>query len=414
MSARTVVIGAGASGLMAAGTAASRGSDTVVAERNARPARKVMITGKGRCNLTNDLADLNAITANIPHGGKFLIPALSRFMPADTKKFFEDLGVELVTERGNRVFPASQKAVDIVDALDRFARRNGAKTVRGRCVAFEFGADGSVTAAVLETGERIEGDSFIICTGGLSYPATGSTGDGYALAVSAGHTIVPTRPSLVPLVTDDEAYFPLEGVSLKNVRLTLTDGHSKKPVFSEQGEMLFTARGISGPIVLSASAHFGKFPPSCYTAHIDLKPALDRDTLDRRIVRDIEKYAGRSVSNALRDLLIRALIPVVLDKAGINGDINTGEFTREQRAALVSAVKDLPVRISALGPYTEAVVTSGGVSLKEIDPRTMRSKLCPNLYFAGEVIDADAYTGGFNLQIAFSTGRLAGMSVPAE
>ena len=410
MSERVIVIGGGAAGLMAAAKAAQRGCSVTVLERNDRPARKLMITGKGRCNVTNACTLVNELTEQIPGNGRFLYGAFSRFMPYDTMELFESLGVPLKIERGNRVFPESDKAVDIVDALVAYAKKSGAKLRTGVRVSSLLTGDGAVTGVVCENGETFEADAVIVATGGCSYPLTGSTGDGYALAKAAGHTVIEPKPSLIPFETAEDWCRRLQGLTLKNVSVTLRDAESWKEVYTDFGEMLFTHFGVSGPIILSASSHVRDVTPGKYLLSIDLKPALSPEKLDERMVRDLTKYANRTMSNALADLLPRSLIPVVLELAEVSPELYANRLTREARREIGYVLKDLTCTVTGTRPIEEAIVTAGGVSTKEIDPKTMQSKLCQGLYFAGEVIDVDAYTGGFNLQIAFSTGNLAGSS----
>lgn len=407
MSKKVIVIGAGAAGLMASGVAAEEGAEVLLVERNDRPARKVMITGKGRCNVTNNCTMINELIANVPTNGRFLYSAFSRFMPIDTMEFFEDMGVPLKVERGNRVFPESDKAVDIVDALNSFSQDGGAKRVKGRVTELVIKND-TVRGVVLEDGTEYEADAVIIATGGVSYPLTGSTGDGYTLAKQAGHTVTDLKPSLVPLVCHEGFCSELQGLSLKNVAISVIDTHSFKEVYKDFGEMLFTHFGVSGPMILSASSHLNDIIPRRYEIHIDLKPAVSYEQLDKRIQRDFLENNNKNFINALDSLLPKKLVPVVVRLCGIKPATKVNQITKEQRGNLVNLLKDLKVTVLRYRPIEEAIITSGGVSTKEIDPKTMESKLCKGLYFAGEVIDVDAYTGGFNLQIAFSTGRLAG------
>lgn len=403
-----LVIGGGAAGLMAAGKAAEKGSDVTVLERNGRPARKLMITGKGRCNVTNACTLINELTESVTGNGRFLYGAFSRFMPYDTMDFFEGLGVPLKIERGNRVFPESDKAVDIVDALVGYAKRSGAKIVTGERVSSLLTEDGCVKGAVCESGNKYYADSVILATGGKSYPLTGSTGDGYEFARQAGHRIITPKPSLIPFETSETWCAKLQGLALKNVSVTVTDTQNYKEVYTDFGEMLFTHFGVSGPIILSASAHLRDIVPGRYSLSIDLKPALSDEKLDDRIVRDLVKNSNKTMINALSELLPRSIIPVVLDLAEIPHDIFANRLTREARHELGYVIKNLTCTISGTRPIEEAIITAGGVDTKEIDPKTMESKLCKGLFFAGEIIDVDAYTGGFNLQIAFATGALAG------
>lgn len=407
MEQKIVVIGAGAAGLMAAGQAARRGRSVLMIDKNDRPARKVMITGKGRCNVTND-CDNETFLKNIRSNPRFLYSAIAGFSTADTMEFFENLGVRLKTERGNRVFPVSDRAADIVDALSAFAKSAGARYQKGRVEKILSGAEG-VEAVVLADGETIACTDVIVATGGESYPGTGSTGDGYRLARMLGHEVTRIRPSLIPIETEDSFCKEMQGLSLRNVTLTVTKG--KKKIFSELGEMLFTHFGVSGPLVLSASSHMDDEIIGEYVLHIDLKPGLSPEQLDARLLRDFEKYKNKDFLNALGDLLPRKMIPVMVRRSGIEGTSKVHQITRQQRRNLVELVKDFTIIPKAFRPINEAIVTAGGVSVKQVDPKTMESKLCRGLYFAGEVLDLDAYTGGFNLQIAFSTGFAAGTHV---
>ena len=408
--ANVIVIGAGAAGLVAAGTAAKYGNDVIIIERNDRPARKVMITGKGRCNVTNNCNMINELVANVPTNGRFLHSAFSRFMPADTMELVENQGVELKVERGNRVFPVSDKAVDIVDALVSFCNENKVNFKKGRVSELVID-NGKVCGVTTEDGEIIDCDKAIVATGGMSYPLTGSTGDGYTLAKQAGHTIIEPKPSLVPLVCHEGFCMDLQGLSLRNIEISVIDSESYKEVYREFGEMLFTHFGVSGPVILSASAHMKDMKKGKYEVHIDLKPALSYEQLDARIQRDFLEFSNKNFINALDKLLPKKIVPVIVRLCGIKPSTKVNQITREMRATLVNLLKDLKVTVNGFRPIEEAIVTSGGVNVKEINPKTMESKLCEGLYFAGEVIDVDAYTGGFNLQIAFSTGNLAGLSV---
>ncbi|MBR2338231.1 MAG: NAD(P)/FAD-dependent oxidoreductase [Clostridia bacterium] len=404
-----IVVGGGAAGLMAAGRAARRGYRVTVVERNARPARKVMITGKGRCNVTN-ACSVQECVAQTPGNGRFLYSAFSAFSPADTMAFFEEQGVPLKIERGNRVFPVSDKAVDIVDALVRYAKNGGVRFVTGRVTQLCI-EDGVCTGVMLEDGQRLEAYAVIVCTGGCSYPVTGSTGDGYALAQQAGHTVIPPRPSLAPLVIQEDWCRDAQGLSLKNSALTVTDTVIGKTVYTDFGEMLFTHFGVSGPMILSAAAHMRDMQAGRYRLSIDLKPALTPEQLDARFVREFEEQKNTCVGNAMGALLPRSLIGSVLRLAGVAGEVKCHSVTREQRRALCTTLKALPLTVEGFRPIAEAIVTAGGVSTKELSAATMESKLVGGLYFAGEVIDVDAYTGGFNLQIAFATGVAAGEHV---
>ncbi|MDE6260283.1 MAG: NAD(P)/FAD-dependent oxidoreductase [Oscillospiraceae bacterium] len=402
-----VVAGGGAAGMMAAITAARAGADVVLLEPNEKVGRKLYITGKGRCNVTNH-CNLENLMAAIPRNGKFLYSSFNRFSPADTMAFFEDLGVKLKTERGNRVFPCSDKAADIVDALFFELRRQGVEVRRDRVTGLSA-RDGQLTGIKTENGGSLEGcGALILATGGASYPRTGSTGDGYGLARSVGHTIKPIRGSLVPLESDDPCCGALQGLSLRNVELNVKN-ETGKTVFREQGELLFTHFGLSGPLVLSASAHMDVSRHS-YTAHIDLKPALDEQKLDARLLRDFESRANQDYANALGGLVPRSMVSVLIERTGIPGDTKVHDIRKEQRRRLLETLKDFSVSLSGTRPVEEAVITSGGVAVGEVDPKTMESKKVRGLYFAGELLDVDAYTGGFNLQIAWSTGYAAGLA----
>jgi len=404
-----IVIGGGAAGMLSAGFAAGRGAKVLLLEKNDKPGKKLRITGKGRCNLTNDCPTPD-ILDNIPTGGRFLQGALNRFSPRDAMALFESLGVPLKTERGERVFPASDKASDVVDALVRYMEKTGV-TLK-RCKALEIGAiDGNVASVGTSVG-TFECRAAILAAGGLTYPGTGSTGDGYAMAAAHGHKITPLRGSLVPLEAEPALCSRMQGLTLKNVRMAVYDG-GKKPVFEDFGELLFTHFGLSGPLTLSASAKMREFDTRKYHALIDLKPALDEKKLDLRILRDFEKYSNRDFSNALGDLLNRLMIPVIVERSGIPPDAKVHSVTREKRQGLIRCIKAFRVDIDGPRPVEEAIITSGGVALDGINPKTMESKLLRGLYFAGEVIDADAYTGGFNLQIAWSTAHTAAQAACA-
>ena len=401
---RLTVVGGGAAGLMSAVTAARAGAAVTLLERNAKVGRKLYITGKGRCNVTNHCS-VEEVMGNVPRNGRFLWSALSAFPPARTEAFFEELGVPLKVERGNRVFPASDRAADIIDALFFELRRLGVRIVTGRMSGVRL-RDASVCAVALEDGRELPCGAAVLATGGLSYPATGSTGDGHTAAAELGHTVIEPRPSLVPLESPDPACAAMQGLSLRNVVLRVRDGRGKV-VFAEQGELLFTHFGLSGPLVLSASAHMD-FTQGGYTAHIDWKSALDEKTLDERLLRDFKERANQDCANALGGLVPRSAVPVMAERAGIPLDAKVREIRRDQRRALLAALKDFAVPVSGPRPIAEAIVTSGGVKVSEVDPRTMMSKKVPGLFFAGELLDVDAYTGGFNLQIAWCTGRAAG------
>ncbi len=402
---KIVVIGAGASGLMAAGTAGIYGSVVTVLEKNQRVGRKIAITGKGRCNLTN-ACDVQTFISNVPTNGKFLYSAINNFSPYDTMDFFQEQGLKIKIERGNRVFPVSDKALDVVDTMRDYAVKNGARIINDTAKALIIN-NGKVTGVKTEK-QNYDCDSVIICCGGMSYPLTGSTGDGYILAKQAGHTIAEIKPSLVPLESPDKCCKDMQGLSLKNITLKLEDKKSNKILYSDFGEMLFTHFGISGPTVLSASSHIKNTDNYDLYALIDLKPALSNEQLDTRLLRDFSENINKAVSNSFSKLLPKKLIPVILQRWGVPFDKKCNSITKKERTQLISILKNFEIKISGFRPVKEAIVTSGGVKVSEINPKTMESRLCKGLYFAGEVIDVDAYTGGFNLQIAWSTGKLSG------
>lgn len=402
-----VVIGGGAAGMIAASTAARRGLDVYLIEKNRRLGKKMPITGKGRCNITNS-TDIQGLVANIPVNGKFLYSAFSAFSNWDIVAMLEELGVPTKIERGNRIFPKSDRSRDVVDALTRAVIESGTKIVRDEVVKI-VSREGRVSHVELKGGQRLYCDSVIVATGGLSYPKTGCTGDGYRFAKANGHKVVPTTPALVPLETYESWVKDVQGLSLKNVQIVLVDENENK-IYEDFGEMLFTHFGVSGPIILSASSYIHNLNKNKYKLIIDLKPALSMEKLDRRLQRDFEKYSRKIFSNSLGDLLPRALIPVVIELSGILPSKEVNQITREERLSLAHLLKNMELNIKSFRPIEEAIVTSGGVDTKEIDPKTMESRLIDGLYFAGEVIDVSGYTGGFNLQIAFSTGYLAGAS----
>ena len=403
---KVIIVGAGAAGMMAAISAAWNGADVTVIERNKITGKKLLITGKGRCNVTNN-CDVNELVRNVPEGGRFLYSAFSRFSSEDTMAFFEQMGVELKTERGNRVFPVSDRSADIVNALRKGMQDAGVKLVTARVKSLAV-SDGEVKGVILEDGEKIYGDAVIIATGGMSYQATGSTGDGYELARSVGHSISEPKPSLIPLETRGKTARDLCGLSLRNIAIAVFDKEKNEKIYTDFGELLFTHFGLSGPVILSASAHMRDFKPDRYEVSIDLKPALDEATLDARVLRDFSAVQNRDFINSLGELLPKRMITAVAKASGIPFETKVHDITRAQRQQLCAVLKDFRLTVSAMRPIDEAIVTSGGVILNEIDPKTMSSKLATGLYFAGEVINADAYTGGFNLQIAFATGHAAG------
>lgn len=398
-----VVIGGGAAGMMAALSARRAGARVILVEPNEKLGRKLYITGKGRCNLTNNTTP-EGVLRHVPRNGRFLYSAVTRFPPAAVMEYFETLGVPLKTERGGRVFPCSDRAADVIDALFFALKKAGVTLLRDRATALKI-QEGRVTGVVLEV-QTLAAGAVILATGGLSYPATGSTGDGYRLAQEAGHTIVEPRPSLVPLEEAGDTCARMQGLSLKNVTLTLKN-QKKKAVFQEQGEMLFTHFGLSGPLVLSASAH-ANWAKDTYTAVIDLKPALDEEKLEARILRDVAQAPNKAFHNFLEGLLPRLLIPVAGERAQIPADLPVNAMTRAQRRRLMEVMKHFAIPIAGPRPIKEAIITAGGVKTGEVDPGSMMSKKTAGLFLAGELLDVDAYTGGFNLQIAWCTGRAAG------
>lgn len=408
-----IVVGGGAAGMMAAVTAARQGAEVCLVERNPKVGRKLYITGKGRCNVTNHCAAEDVLAA-VPRNGRFLYSTMSRTPPAWVEEFFTSLGVPLKVERGNRVFPVSDKSADIIDALFRELRRLRVPILQGRVSSLDC-REGAVQAVEIGEDKSLTGFScqaVILATGGLSYPATGSTGDGLRIAVGLGHTVVEPRPSLVPLESDDGFCGRMQGLALKNVLLTIR-GRKGKIIYREQGELLFTHFGLSGPLVLSASAHMREFDREQYTCSIDLKPALEEQVLDARLVRELAEGANRNMDHVLGALAPRLLVPVLLERAGIPGDKKARDVTREERRRLLELFKAFSVSVTGPRPIAEAIVTAGGIKVGEIDPKTMASKKVSGLFFAGEMIDVDAYTGGFNLQIAWATGRAAGESAAA-
>lgn len=391
--------------MMAAITAAGLGKSTLLLEKMNRCGKKISITGKGRCNVTNNCTS-DDFFANIPTNPRFLYSAYAGFNSQDCMDFFERLGVPLKTERGNRVFPVSDKAEDIVRALEQGCEDYGVNRIFSKVTEI-ITEDGAVKG--VKCGSRTYfAPSVLIATGGKSYPGTGSDGDGYRFAEELGHTVTDIKPSLVPIESDDEYCREMMGLSLKNVVLTLKDTVKNKVVFSEMGEMLFTHFGVSGPLVLSASSHIPQVESGRYIFYIDLKPALDEKKLDERILRDFKEIPNRIFANSLSKLLPSKMIPTVVGISGIDGEKQVNSVTKQERQRLVSLLKAFPVHIRSFRPIAEAIVTSGGVKVSEVSPKTMESKLVKGLYFAGEVLDVDGYTGGFNLQIAFSTGCLAG------
>ena len=400
-----IVIGGGAAGMMAAITAAEMGASVTLLERNEKLGRKLNITGKGRCNITNHCSAEEAL-ANVPRNSRFLFSAFSRFDCTAAMAFFESHGLPLKTERGNRVFPVSDSAFDVTDTLRNAMRRSHVKVMQDRAVQLLLDEDGRLC------GVRGEKQDYactkaILATGGVSYPATGSTGDGYAMAEGVGHTIMPAKPSLISLVCSDSCCGRMQGLSLRNVALTVKN-QKKKTVYEDFGEMLFTDKGVTGPMILSASAHLRDYEKDQYTLRIDLKPALDEEKLDERLLRDLNEQHNRDFGNVLAGLVPRSMIGVIVDRTEIPSNTKANSVTRQQRRRLLETLKCFSLTVSGPGPMEQAIITSGGVKTGEINPTTMESKKVSGLYFAGEVIDVDAYTGGFNLQIAWATGYAAG------
>ncbi|MBO5238530.1 MAG: NAD(P)/FAD-dependent oxidoreductase [Lachnospiraceae bacterium] len=402
---RMIVIGGGAAGMLAAIIAARNGKQVTLLEKNEKLGKKLFITGKGRCNLTN-ACDMEDLFRNIVTNHKFLYSSLYGFDNQTTMDFFEGLGLHLKTERGNRVFPESDHSSDVLRVLEQELRKQKVQ-VKLRTEVKEISVcDSVIQGVVLSDGSKLNGDKVIVATGGLSYPSTGSTGDGYRFAKTAGHTIQPCSPSLVPMETEETWCKEIMGLTLKNVSVTLNCG--KKKIYEGFGEMLFTHFGVSGPLILSASAYTGKYLNESLVLKIDLKPALSESQLDERLQRDFFRYQNRQLQNAMDDLLPKKLIPIVIACSQISPDKKVNIITREERLQLVQTLKGLPLHITGFRDYKEAIITRGGVNVKEINPQTMESKLVKGLYFAGEVLDVDALTGGFNLQIAWSTGYAAG------
>jgi predicted Rossmann fold flavoprotein len=402
---KIIVIGGGPAGMMAAATAGKRGLDVTLIEKNEKLGKKIYLTGKGRCNVTNN-ADIEDLIANVPTNGKFLYSAFYTFTNQDLINLLNNLGLKLKIERGNRVFPESNKSSDVIRTLEKYVRSNNVKVLRSEVSKIEV-EKGRVIGVLLKDGSSLPCNSVIVATGGMSYPSTGSTGDGYRFARECGHTVTPLYPSLVPLETMEAWPKDAQGLSLRNIQITVFNNRNRE-VYKDFGEMVFTHYGVSGPVILSASSYMGKKDPQNYKLKIDLKPALSEEQLDSRIQRDFTKYSRKILANGLDDLLPKKLIPVVIDLSRIPADKPINQISREERHTLVRLLKELTLTIKGYRPIKEAIITSGGVSVKEIDPGTMESKLVSGLYFAGEVIDVDAYTGGFNMQIAFSTGYLAG------
>lgn len=411
---KVIVIGAGASGVIAGAIAAKNGNKVIILEKMPEPLKKLLISGKGRCNITNS-ADIDTFIENTPGNGHFLYSAFYTFFREDILEILQKEGVKTKLERGGRVFPVSDSSRDVANALLNFAKKNGAKIICNSKVKDIMVNDRAVSGVKLENGSIFEADSVIIATGGMSYPGTGSDGDGYKFAAKLGHKVTELRPSLVGLITEEKWVQDLQGLSLKNVEITLRDSSNKK-VYSDFGEMLFTHFGVSGPIILSASRVAHKYIKSGLNIeglrlNIDLKPALDFEKLEARVIRDFDKYSKKQLKNAMDDLLPKRLIPVVIQLSGIDEDKFVNQITKQERRKIIEVLKGLSLTITRLRPIAEAIVTAGGIEVDEVNPSTMESKLVKGLHFCGEVMDLDAYTGGFNLQIAFSTGYLAGSSI---
>lgn len=405
---KIIVIGGGPAGMMAAATAAKRGNKVLLIEKNKMLGKKMLITGKGRCNITSACEDVETLIANVPTNSSFLYSAFYTFTNYDTIELFNSLGVETKVERGERVFPVSDKSIDVVSAMERYIKQCGVQIVNDSAEEI-IERGGKIQGVRLLKGGIMTCDSVILATGGLSYQRTGSTGDGYWWAEDLGHTIIEPKPSLVPLTVEEEWTSELMGLSLKNIEINVLNAKGKK-IYTDFGEMMFAHFGISGPVILSASAHLRNMDNEKYTIVVDLKPALNEKQLDERIQRDFQKYINKNFRNCLKDLLPGRLIDVIVKLSGISPLKKVNSITRDERMRLVKLLKGLKLTVKDFCPIEQAIITSGGVCVKEIDPSTMQSKIVEGLYFAGEIIDVDAYTGGFNLQIAFSTGYLAGMS----
>lgn len=403
--ASVIVVGGGAAGMMAAVTAARSGADVILFEKNERLGRKLRITGKGRCNVTND-CDKNEFMSNVATNSKFLFAAISRFSTADTKEFFEDCGVPLKTERGKRVFPVSDKAQDIVSAMENACIEAGVRIINKKVEGLII--ENERVLGVVANGESYGASAVIVCTGGASYPKTGSSGDGYRFAKRAGHKVTEIRPSLVPLVAKGRLCAHLQGLSLKNIGFKVKNTENGKVVYEDFGEMMFTHFGLTGPVVLSASAHLSDIESGKYVACIDMKPALDSKMLDSRILSDFSGAINKDFINSLDALLPQKMIDPIVGLSGIDARKKVNSITKEEREGLVSLIKNIEIPLIGFRSIDEAIITKGGVAVNEVSPKTMESKLVAGLYFAGEVLDLDAYTGGFNLQIAFSTATLAG------
>lgn len=402
-----IVIGGGAAGLMAAGTAAEQGKRVLLIEKNPILGKKLLITGKGRCNITNACEDVEELIKNVTKNSSFLYSSFYGFTNIDTIDFFYKIGVDTKVERGNRVFPVSDKSLTVVDALIGYVKKNGVRIVYDKVKDILIDEDSRICGVVTEKNVKFFSASVILATGGMSYQATGSTGDGYKFAKKLGHTVTDIIPSLVPVKVEEQWAYELMGVALKNIEISVFNEKNKK-IYNDFGELMFAHFGLTGPVVLSASAHMRPMEKGKYKIKIDLKPALNEKQLDARLLRDFEKYANKDFTNSLGDLLPAGLIPEIVKLSEIDPHKKVNSITKEERRKLREIIKGLELTVEDFCPIDQAIITSGGVSVKEIDPSTMESKIIPGLFFAGEIIDVDAYTGGFNLQIAFSTGYLAG------
>lgn len=404
---KIVIIGGGAAGMMAAIIASRNGKKVTLIEQNEKLGKKLFITGKGRCNITNS-CELEDLFQNVVTNPKFLYSSFYSFTNNMVMDFFEEIGLPYKVERGNRVFPVSDHSSDVIKVLENEMKNNGVEIILNTKVLSLIIENNICKGVNIKGGKAIYSDSVIVATGGVSYPRTGACGDGYKFAKSAGHSIAETKPSLVPFELSDSCCKELMGISLKNVSATIyADG---KKIYSDFGEMLFTHFGVSGPIIIKASAYIHKYLDKNLTLTIDLKPALDEKQLDERILKDFTLFVNKQLKNGLEKLLLKSLIPVIIEKSGLDGEKKINELTKEERHKLLMTIKNVPFKITGLRGWDEAIITKGGIKVKEIDPGTMESKLTSGLYFAGEVLDLDALTGGFNLQIAWSTGYLAGIN----
>jgi len=404
---KVTIVGGGAAGMMAAIIASKNGKKVTLIEQNEKLGKKLFITGKGRCNITN-ACDIEDLFQSVVTNPKFLYSSFYSFSNDMVMDFFEKIGLPYKVERGNRVFPLSDHSSDVIKVLEREMKNNGVEILLNTKVSSIIVENNTCKGVNIKGGKAIYSDSVIVATGGVSYPRTGACGDGYKFAKSVGHSIIETKPSLVPFELADSCCKDLMGISLKNVSATIyADG---KKIYSDFGEMLFTHFGVSGPIIIKASAYIHKYLDKDLTLTIDLKPALDEKQLDERLIKDFNIFINKQLKNGLEKLLLRSLIPVIIDKSGLDGDKKINELTKEERHKLLMTIKNVPFKITGLRGWDEAIITKGGIKVKEIDPGTMESKLTSGLYFAGEVLDLDALTGGFNLQIAWSTGYLAGLN----